>query len=151
MDRAGDALKHGNAFGLSPHGGVLMVAGDDHSCVSSSMPHQSEQAFQSFNAPVLAPGSVAELLEFGLYGWALSRYSGAWVGFCAPSKVVESGVTVDLAFARVNTIGRERHRTRLNARGHRPPASPALYLKKPLDISDRISYRCGWMHRTRSS
>ena len=96
VDRAGDALKHGNAFGASPHGGVLMVAGDDHGCVSSSMPHQSEQAFQSFNAPVLAPGSVAELIEFGLYGWALSRYSGAWVGFCAPSEVVESGATVDL-------------------------------------------------------
>jgi indolepyruvate ferredoxin oxidoreductase len=39
---------------------------------------------------------VAEYLEFGLYGWALSRYSGAWVGFKAISEVVESGMTVDL-------------------------------------------------------
>ena len=96
VDRAGDALKHGHAYGASPTGGVLMVAGDDHGCVSSSMPHQSEQAFQSWLAPVLAPGSVAELLSFGLYGWALSRYSGAWVGLCALSEVVESGATVDL-------------------------------------------------------
>jgi indolepyruvate ferredoxin oxidoreductase len=91
VDRAGDALTHGHAYGSSPHGGVLMVAGDDHGCVSSSMPHQSDQAFQSWHAPVLSPGSVADLIRFGLYGLALSRYSGAWVGFCALSEVVESG------------------------------------------------------------
>ena len=96
VDRAGDALKHGNAYGASPHGGVLMVAGDDHGCVSSSMPHQSDQAFQSWLAPVLAPASVAEILEFGLYGWSLSRFSGNWVGLTALSEVVESGATVDL-------------------------------------------------------
>ena len=96
VDRAGDALKHGNAYGASPHGGVLMVAGDDHGCVSSSMPHQSDQAFQSWLAPVLAPASVAEILEFGLYGWALSRFSGNWVGLTALSEIVESGATVDL-------------------------------------------------------
>jgi indolepyruvate ferredoxin oxidoreductase len=96
VDRAGDALKHGNAYGASPHGGVLMVAGDDHGCVSSSMPHQSDQAFQSWHAPVVSPASVAEYLEFGLYGWALSRFSGHWVGFTALSEVVESGSTVDL-------------------------------------------------------
>ncbi|HSI55056.1 MAG TPA: pyruvate ferredoxin oxidoreductase, partial [Ramlibacter sp.] len=96
VDRAGDALKHGNAYGASPNGGVLMVAGDDHGCVSSSMPHQSDQAFQSWHAPVVSPANVAEYLEFGLYGWALSRYSGNWVGFTALSEVVESGSTVDL-------------------------------------------------------
>lgn len=96
VDRAGDALKHGNAYGASPHGGVLMVAGDDHGCVSSSMPHQSDQAFQSWHAPVVSPANVAEYLEFGLYGWALSRFSGNWVGFTALSEVVESGSTVDL-------------------------------------------------------
>jgi indolepyruvate ferredoxin oxidoreductase len=96
VDRAGDALKHGNAYGASPHGGVLMVAGDDHGCVSSSMPHQSDQAFQAMLAPVVAPASVAEYLEFGSYGWALSRFSGNWVGFTALSEVVESASTVDL-------------------------------------------------------
>jgi indolepyruvate ferredoxin oxidoreductase len=96
VDRAGDALKHGNAYGSSPHGGVLVVAGDDHGCVSSSMPHQSDQLLQAFHMPVLQPANVAEYLEFGLYGWALSRYSGNWVGFAALSEVVESGSTVDL-------------------------------------------------------
>ncbi len=96
VDRAGDALKHGNAYGASPHGGVLVVAGDDHGCVSSSMPHQSDAAMQSWHMPVLAPANVAEYLEFGLYGWALSRFAGNWVGFTALSEVVESGSTVDL-------------------------------------------------------
>src|SRR6187402_2112928 len=96
VDRAGDALKHGNAYGSSPHGGVLVIAGDDHGCVSSSMPHQSDVAMQSWHMPVVAPASVAEYLEYGLYGWALSRFSGNWVGFTALSEIVESGSTVDL-------------------------------------------------------
>ena len=96
VDRSGDALKHGNVYGASAHGGVLVVAGDDHGCVSSSMPHQSDLAMQAWSMPVLHPANVAEYLEFGLYGWALSRFSGAWVGFKAISEVVESGMTVDL-------------------------------------------------------
>lgn len=96
VDRAGDALKHGNAYGSSPHGGVLVVAGDDHGCVSSSMPHQSDHAFMAWRMPVMQPASVAEYLEFGLYGYELSRYSGAWVGMAALSEIVESAGTVDL-------------------------------------------------------
>jgi indolepyruvate ferredoxin oxidoreductase len=96
VDRSGDALKHGNVYGSSSQGGVLVVAGDDHGCVSSSMPHQSDLAMQAWSMPVLHPGNVAEYLAFGLYGWALSRFSGAWVGFKAISEVVESGMTVDL-------------------------------------------------------
>src|SRR5437773_490629 len=96
VDRSGDALKHGNAYGSSPHGGVLVVAGDDHGCVSSSMPHQSDVAMQAFHMPIVSPGCVAEYLEYGLYGWALSRFSGNRVGFTALSEVVESSATVDL-------------------------------------------------------
>jgi indolepyruvate ferredoxin oxidoreductase len=96
VDRAADALKHGNAFVSSPTGGVLIVAGDDHGCVSSSMPHQSDISFQAWSVPTVSPASVAEYLEFGLYGWALSRFSGAWVGLTALSEVVESGTTVDI-------------------------------------------------------
>ena len=90
VDRAGDALKHGNAYGSSPHGGVLVVAGDDHGCVSSSMPHQSDVAFMAWFMPTLNPASVAEYLEFAEYGYALSRYSGMWVGFKAISETVEA-------------------------------------------------------------
>nr|MDJ0971418.1 pyruvate ferredoxin oxidoreductase [Kiloniellales bacterium] len=96
VDRSGDALKHGNALGSSPHGGVLVVAGDDHGCISSSMPHQSEQAFQAWSMPVLNPASVADYVSFGLYGFALSRFSGTWVGFKAISEAVESGAAVVL-------------------------------------------------------
>ncbi|HLT26686.1 MAG TPA: indolepyruvate ferredoxin oxidoreductase family protein [Zeimonas sp.] len=96
VDRAGDALKHGNARGSSPHGGVLVVAGDDHGCVSSAFSHQSDFAMISWRMPVLSPASVSELIEFGLYGWALSRASGAWVGMKAISEVVESASSVDL-------------------------------------------------------
>ena len=96
VDRAGDALKHGNAYGSSPHGGVLVVAGDDHGCVSSSMPHQSDVAFLTFMMPHLNPANVAEYLEYGLYGIALSRFSGMWVGFKAISETVESAMSVQL-------------------------------------------------------
>ncbi|MGA8205975.1 MAG: hypothetical protein WB812_15770, partial [Woeseiaceae bacterium] len=96
VDRAGDALKHGNAYGSSPHGGVLVVAGDDHGCVSSSMPHQSDVAFLTFVMPHLNPANVAEYLEFGLYGFALSRFSGMWVGFKAISETVESAMSLQL-------------------------------------------------------
>ncbi|MCP4008066.1 MAG: indolepyruvate ferredoxin oxidoreductase family protein, partial [Proteobacteria bacterium] len=96
VDRSGDALRHGNAYGSSPKGGVLVVAGDDHGCVSSSMPHQSDVAFMAWFIPVLNPASVAEYLEYGEYGIALSRFSGTWVGFKAISETVESGRSIEL-------------------------------------------------------
>ncbi|WP_341213997.1 indolepyruvate ferredoxin oxidoreductase family protein [uncultured Limimaricola sp.] len=96
VDRSGDALKHGNAYGSSPKGGVLVVAGDDHGCVSSSMSHQSDVAFMAWFMPVLNPASVAEYLPYGEWGFALSRFSGTWVGFKAVSETVESGCSVEL-------------------------------------------------------
>src|SRR5215831_6439342 len=101
VDRSGDALKHGNAYGSSPHGGVLVVAGDDHGCVSSSMPHQSDVAFMSWFMPTLHPASVGEYLEFGEYGYALSRFSGMWIGFKAISEIVESAASVALRPPRI--------------------------------------------------
>ncbi|NND61160.1 MAG: indolepyruvate ferredoxin oxidoreductase family protein, partial [Gammaproteobacteria bacterium] len=94
VDRSGDALKHGNAYGSSPNGGVLVVAGDDHGAVSSSMPHQSDVAFLTFFMPTLNPANVEEYLYYGLYGLALSRYSGFWVGFKAISETVESARSI---------------------------------------------------------
>jgi len=96
VDRSGDALKHGNAYGSSAKGGVLVVAGDDHGCVSSSMPHQSDVAFMSWFMPVLNPADVSEFLTYGEYGFALSRFSGTWVGFKAVSETVESARSVEL-------------------------------------------------------
>src|SRR6478672_6911748 len=127
VDRAGDALKHGNAYGASPHGGVLMIAGDDHGCVSSSMPHQSDQAFQSWHAPIVSPGSVAEYLEFGLYGWQLSRFSGNWVGFTALSEVVESAATVDLDLVNARMAAWQDADTVRQVTGYVPPAGGLHY------------------------
>jgi indolepyruvate ferredoxin oxidoreductase len=140
VDRAGDALKHGNAYGSSPHGGVLVVAGDDHGCVSSSMPHQSDALFQAFQMPIVAPANVAEYLEFGLYGWELSRYSGNWVAMTALSEVVESGSTVDLDLihARVSAwCDAEGVRA---ATGHQAPAD-GLHYRWPDLPSLRIETR----------
>ena len=70
LDRAGDAIKHGHAYGTSPHGGVLCVVGDDHGAVSSTVAHQSDQSFAAWSMPVLHPASVRDYLELGLWGWA---------------------------------------------------------------------------------
>ena len=96
VDRAGDALKHGNSYGSAKQGGVLVVAGDDHGCASSSMSHQSDVAFMSAYIPTLHPANIGEYLEFGAYGIALSRFSGTWVGFKAISEVVEGGASVEI-------------------------------------------------------
>src|SRR5436190_5348443 len=94
VDRSTDALKHGNTAGSSKHGGVLVVAGDDHGCQCSTLPHQSEQVFQAAMIPILNPSTVQEYLDFGLFGFALSRFSGCWVGFKAIAETVESSASV---------------------------------------------------------
>ena len=94
VDRSGDVLKHGNAAGSAPHGGVLLLAGDDHTCKSSTLPHQSEYAFMDACIPVLNPSGVQEILDLGLYGWAMSRYSGCWIGFKCVADTVESSSSV---------------------------------------------------------
>ena len=140
VDRAGDALKHGNAYGSSPHGGVLVVAGDDHGCVSSSMPHQSDHAMVGWQMPIVAPADVAEIVEFGLYGWALSRYSGAWVGLTALSEVVESAGTVDLdAIAARQATWADADTVRALT-GHQPPPD-GLHYRWPDLPSLRIESR----------
>ncbi len=94
VDRCGDVFKHGNAAGSSRHGGVLLLAGDDHAAKSSTLPHQSEHEFISAMIPVLSPAGVQEILDFGLYGWAMSRYSGCWVAFKCVAETVESSASV---------------------------------------------------------
>jgi hypothetical protein len=72
VDRSMDVIKHANAFGTAPHGGVLAVAGDDHGCKSSTLPHQSEHMFIGASVPVLSPANVQEVLDLGVFGWELS-------------------------------------------------------------------------------
>ena len=96
LDRAGDALKHANSMGSTPHGGALIVVGDDHNAISSAMAHQSEQLFASWMMPVLHASCIAEILDFGLLGWAMSRFSGCYVGLKIESETIESASSVHI-------------------------------------------------------
>ncbi|WP_109480220.1 indolepyruvate ferredoxin oxidoreductase family protein [Paraburkholderia sp. C35] len=96
VDRSGDVFKHGNSAGSSRHGGVLVLAGDDHAAKSSTLAHQSEHLFKACGLPVLFPSNVQEYLDFGLHGWAMSRYSGLWVAMKCVTDVVESSASVDI-------------------------------------------------------
>ncbi|MGB9149900.1 MAG: indolepyruvate ferredoxin oxidoreductase family protein [Burkholderiales bacterium] len=104
VDRCGDVFKHGNATGSSKHGGVLLVAGDDHAAKSSTLPHQSDHAFDAAMIPVLSPAGVQEFIDFGIHGWAMSRYSGCWVGFKTISDTAESSTSVDIDPFRVKIV-----------------------------------------------
>jgi indolepyruvate ferredoxin oxidoreductase len=94
VDRCGDVFKHANAAGTSKHGGVLVLAGDDHAAKSSTLPHQSEHIFKACLIPVLNPSNVQDYLDLGLHGFAMSRFSGLWVAFKCVTDVVESGASV---------------------------------------------------------
>jgi len=94
VDRSGDALKHGNIAGTHPYGGVLVVAGDDHSGKSSTLAHQSEMALMHAGMPVLAPSNVQDVLDLGLLGIAMSRYTGLYTGFKLCNEVLEQTMTV---------------------------------------------------------
>ncbi|MFO1219725.1 MAG: indolepyruvate ferredoxin oxidoreductase family protein [Burkholderiaceae bacterium] len=101
VDRCGDVFKHANYAGTSAHGGVLVVAGDDHAARSSAVAHQSEHIFSACAMPVLAPAGVQEIIDFGLHGWAMSRYCGCWVAMKLSADIVESSATVEVDVDRV--------------------------------------------------
>lgn len=90
VDRTGDVFKHANLAGSARHGGVLVVAGDDHTCKSSTTAHQSEFALVAAMMPVLAPASIAEQIEYGLIGWEMSRMTGLWVGLKVVTEIMDS-------------------------------------------------------------
>jgi indolepyruvate ferredoxin oxidoreductase len=104
VDRTGDVFKHANFAGTFSTGGVLAVAGDDHACKSSTLPSQSEFAFQDFEIPVLSPADVQEVLDYGLLGIAMSRFSGLWTGLIALADTMDSGVTIDVSLGRHQVV-----------------------------------------------
>ena len=95
VDRSGDAMRHANMAGSSVHGGVLMAMGDDHSGESSTVLHQSDLAMIDAGMPILSPAGVQEILDYGYYGFALSRYSGLWVGLKTMKDTIEVTSVVD--------------------------------------------------------
>ena len=96
VDRCGDVFRHGNTAGSAKNGGVLCLAGDDHGAKSSTVPHQSDHAFISALMPYLYPSSIHEMIEMGLLGIAMSRYSGCWVGMKVITETVETTAEIDL-------------------------------------------------------
>ncbi len=104
VDRTGDVFRHANHAGTSKHGGVLALLGDDHTCESSTSAHQSEFAMVDYMIPVLNPAGVQEILDFGLLGFALSRYAGVWVALKCVKDNIESTATVDGRIDRVKIV-----------------------------------------------
>jgi indolepyruvate ferredoxin oxidoreductase len=104
VDRSCDALKHANYAGTAPHGGVLALCGDDPAARSSSIAHQSEPALVHCGIPILNPSDVQDYLDLGLLGFALSRYSGCWVGFKCLTDTVDSARSVDVDPARIEVV-----------------------------------------------
>ncbi|KTB99330.1 indolepyruvate ferredoxin oxidoreductase [Pseudomonas syringae ICMP 11168] len=103
VDRCGDVFKHGNSAGVAANGGVLILAGDDHGCKSSTIAHQSEHAFIASMIPVLNPSNVQEILDYGIIGWELSRYSGCWVAMKTIAENVDSSAVVEVDPLRIKT------------------------------------------------
>lgn len=104
VDRTGDAFRHANLAGTAPHGGVLALLGDDHMAKSSTTAHQSEYAMVDAMIPVLNPAGVQEFLDFGLYGWAMSRFAGCWVGFKCVTQTVDSSASVIVDPHRIDIV-----------------------------------------------
>jgi indolepyruvate ferredoxin oxidoreductase len=104
VDRSGDAFRHANSAGTMPHGGVLAICGDDHACKSSTLPSQSEFTMMDLEIPVLNPAGIQEVLDFGIYGWALSRYAGTWVSMIALAETMDASSTVEVHPHRVPIV-----------------------------------------------
>lgn len=96
LDRSTDAIRHANMAGTTPLGGALAIVGDDPDCKSSTLPSDSTGLLRDLNLPILDPSDVKEVIEYGLYGWALSRHSGCWVSMVAQTSVMDSSATVHI-------------------------------------------------------
>jgi TPP-dependent indolepyruvate ferredoxin oxidoreductase alpha subunit len=104
VDRTGDVFRHANHAGTSKNGGVLALMGDDHTCESSTSAHQSEFAFLDYMMPILNPAGVQEILDYGILGFALSRYAGVWVGI----KCVKDNIEATPPSTAASTASRSR-------------------------------------------
>ncbi|GGE84252.1 indolepyruvate ferredoxin oxidoreductase family protein [Stappia taiwanensis] len=114
VDRAGDVLRQANASGTAPHGGVLALAGDDHLAKSSILPAQSEFFFEHVEMPVLNPSDIQEVLDFGLHGIALSRFSGLWSGMICLADTMDASATISVDPRRLTFIRPEDRDPRLH-------------------------------------
>ena len=104
VDRTGDVFRHANLAGTAKNGGVLALMGDDHTAESSTTAHQSEYHFIDVMIPILNPAGVQEVLDYGLFGWAMSRFTGAWVALKTMHETIESTAAIDASLERINIV-----------------------------------------------
>ena len=104
VDRTGDVFRHANLAGTAKNGGVLALMGDDHTAESSTTAHQSEYHFIDVMIPILNPAGVQEVLDYGLYGWAMSRFTGAWVALKTMHETIELTAAIDASLERINIV-----------------------------------------------
>src|SRR5665213_663728 len=104
VDRSGDVFRHANLAGTAKNGGVLALMGDDHTAESSTTAHQSEFHFVDVMMPILNPGGVQEIIDYALYGWAMSRFTGSWTALKCMHETVESTGVVDAGLDRINLV-----------------------------------------------
>jgi indolepyruvate ferredoxin oxidoreductase len=133
VDRTGDVFRHANFAGTGPHCGALALAGDDHPSKSSTIPHQSDLSFFNFAIPLLYPGNTQEVLDLGLAGIALSRYSGAWVAMKMVTNVCDGGGTVE--------VSPQRAVFEIPDPAYRKVFDGMLIMPKTLQLEQEIHYR----------
>ncbi len=104
VDRSGDAIRHANMAGSSKYGGVLLAMGDDHTGESSTVLHQSEWSLLDCYLPIVSPAGVQEILDYGIYGYALSRFSGLWTGLKTMKDTIEVTSVVDARPERMEIV-----------------------------------------------
>jgi indolepyruvate ferredoxin oxidoreductase len=104
VDRSGDVFRHANLAGSSRHGGVLALMGDDHMAESSTNAHATEFHFVDAMIPILNPAGVQEIIDYGLYGFALSRFAGTWGAIKCVKDNIESTASVDASLGRVSIV-----------------------------------------------
>ncbi len=125
VDRSGDILRHANLAGSAGLSAALVLAGDDHVSKSSTIPHQSDLSLYNLGIPVLAPGNTQEILDYGLFAVALSRFSGSWVGLKLVTNVCDGGGTIDVDPGRPGFVSPEGYQKKTDPRLV-PPMTLAL-------------------------
>jgi indolepyruvate ferredoxin oxidoreductase len=138
VDRSGDVLRHANLAGTGQNCGALALAGDDHVSKSSTIPHQSEFSLYNVGLPTLTPGNTQEVLDYGLYGIALSRYCGAWTGLKLATDVCDGGATIEVSPERCRVVEPE---FLIDGEPYRKVMNALLLIPASLDFEKELLYR----------
>ncbi len=136
VDRSGDIFKHANFAGVGRYGGVLAVAGDDAVSKSSTLPSQSEAALYDALMPILMPGNIQDVLDFGRLGFELSRFSGLWVGFKIANQLADEFGTAEISAERIGLV---LPNFELNGRPWRPTQTHTLGAPTSLAMEQEIT------------